>query len=233
LAIPGFVFSGRDGVPHSGVVNVKQISYAYDDATQQVTLSGKTDIAQTPGADGIFLAPGQTDLIVGGAINGEVHKIRISDGLTETAMIPGTDSFHLALDPSGTHIWTTEMPGLTLGEVSLNFGSSIEVHVVTGDPITQLAFANGQAYYTSSMREGEGFFGILDMSTFTTTRVNLTGDINDNIEYTHSIMFDPFTGDLLLFGDSMIGQIDISDPLNPVLKSQLDVSAAVVTICPK
>ncbi len=232
-SVANFDMTGRPApLAFDGVDNVRRITYSYDDATNQITVSNDTAIAQLNGADGIVLTPDQQDVIVGGAINGEIHKVPVAGGGIQTAVIPGNESLHVTLDPSGQKVWTTQQPGSLLTEVSVNFGTVINSQAITGDDteITQIAFGNGRTYYTSSDRDGgdatdnDGFFGILDLSTGVTTRIDLGGGIGDNLPYAHSIVFDPFTGDLILFGRRHIAQIDISNPDAPSLKATLDLS---------
>lgn len=223
---------GVDVVPIPKVVNVKSVHYSWDAGTQKLTLSNITDIAQTDGADGILVSPDKASLLIGGQTN-EVYRVPIdgsaigNPGLIETKTLPvGAESFHLAMDPSQTKLWTSDQPDTQISEVPLDFSQGVTSHPVTGDKVTQLGFAQAlsnaapnHAYYTSADPTGiGGDFGIMDLTTFTAdTKIAMQ-------DGAHSVQFDPFTNTMFLFGDSKIVQIDISDPLNPSIKSTLDLS---------
>lgn len=228
VTVPLPVFgSGTAMLVDETVVNVKSVMLDWDDATDTLTIGAPNDIATTPGADGILYGP-DGHLLVGGQTN-EVHKVDPSDGSFVTAALPaGAESFHLAMDPDLTKFWTSDQPDDQMTEVSLNFGTTIVSHAVTGDTVTQLGFAPqltamnpNLAYYTNSDRNGVGNFGILDMSsaTFVATP-KIIGQAG-----AHSFAYDPATGDVILFGDNTILQIDVTtDPLNPTIKSTRDLS---------
>ncbi|MEZ6191398.1 MAG: hypothetical protein R3C45_08930 [Phycisphaerales bacterium] len=227
IPVPPFG-SGSGFIVDKTVVNVRSVTLDWDDTTDTLTVGTPTDIATTPGADGILFGP-DGDLLVGGQTN-EVHKVDPSDGSFTTAALPaGAESFHLAMDPGLNKLWTSDQPDDQITEVSLNFGSTIVSHAVTGDTVTQIGFAPqltaanpNLAYYTNSDRNGVGNFGILDMSsgTFVATP-KIVGQAG-----AHSFAYDAATGDVILFGDHTILQIDVTtDPLNPTIKSTRDLSA--------
>jgi hypothetical protein len=225
-------------------VNVRRVTYQWDDTSGILTQTiPPGDIANLPGADGILFAP-DGDLVVGGQDN-ILYKIPAdgsaigNPGLIQSATGLPTTSFHVALDQNQQRVWTSDQPDGEITEVSLNFGSTITSHAVTGDEITQLSFAppltavdSNLAYYSNSDSLGlGGSFGILDMTGgagFTATQ-HISGQ-----DGAHSIQYDPFTGDMLLFGDHTILQVDISgnvsdgdgpsSPTNPVLETTLDLS---------
>ncbi len=185
----------------NGQPNVKKRTFTYDGATT-FAISGATVIATTNGADGVIFAP-DGDLIVGGQGN-IIHKVNPGTGTVVSRTAGGAASFHVSLDPSGAKVWTTGIPG-ALAEVSLTPFSNGVVHALSGPDtaITSISFdSTGQAYYTASGAAGTGNFGKIDLTTFTTTRF-LSG-----VAAAHGMSFDPFTGDLMLFGDSHISQVD-------------------------
>ena len=188
----------------SGAPNVKKRTFSYDGATT-LTISGPTVIATTVGADGIVFAK-DGDLLVGGQ-GDRIHKVNPGTGTVQTRTAGGIagGSFHVALDPGGTKAWTTGIPGeIAEVPVSPTFSNGIS-HNVTGDDgqITSIAFdSSGQAYYTSSGAAGFGSVGKINMTTFVTTRF-LT-----DIPAAHGMTFDSFTGDLMIFGDGHVSQID-------------------------
>lgn len=180
--------------------NVKKVRVAYEDGTG-LTLGTKTNLALTGGADGIVFAP-DGDLIVGGQ-SSNIYKVDPDTGtfLTRNA---GARSLHVMLDPTGTKVWTAGIPG-TPAEVPLNPFSNGTARPLTGSDtaITSIAWDDdGDAYYTSSNAAGNGSFGRINLTTFQTTR------LFGGIAAAHGMVYDPYTGWLLLFGSTWITQID-------------------------
>ena len=180
----------------------------YTGAVGKVTLSydGSTFIAGTPTtiksgipADGLIFLPNGELLTA----NGRVSQVNPITGQT-TSVSGGAGADHLALDPSGQEVWTSGQPG-PLEEVPLNpFSNAIE-HPLQGDDktITAIAFdAAGNAYYADSSPNGPGSFGLINLTTFTTTR------IFSNLPAAHGLSYDPYTGDLILYGTDHVTQID-------------------------
>src|SRR5262249_22788228 len=112
----------------------------------------------------------------------------------------------LSLQPSLTTVLATNIPGSSVGIVPLSpFSSGSSKPIVGNDTvITSIAYVGGQGYYTTAGAGGTGNFGKVNETAtqFVTTRI-LTG-----VPAAHGMIFDPFTGDLLLFGDSHISQVD-------------------------
>ncbi|MCH8183658.1 MAG: hypothetical protein IID55_10785, partial [Proteobacteria bacterium] len=197
----------------AGSDNLKRTEIRFDG--ERVTLGPRRTVAAVEGADGLIFAP-DGDLLVGGQ-GDRVHKVR-TDGSGEfvTVSAGGQDSFHLTLDPGGRRAWTSGMPG-HLVEIPLQPFSGGIPHPLSGDDrtITSIAFDDrGIAFYTAGDHRGGGNFGILDFATFSTRR------LISKIPAAHAIAFDPFTGDLFLFGADQIAQIDPRNPRR--IKSSLD-----------
>jgi hypothetical protein len=206
----------------AGGENVNRVRITYDDVLHSLTLGPVSNIASTPGADGIVSLPDRT-LGVGGQSR-NAYKVAL-DG-TFTSQPSPTDSFDLMMAPDGT-LYTTGGPGdpssfdpllTTPGTAHTIVGSE------AGVGITSMAWTGSDplhAFYTSSDATGFGNFGQIDLtdpspSTFVTTRL-ITG-----LPAAHDITFDTYTGDLLLAGDGHVTQID---PTNPsVTVSDLDLS---------
>jgi uncharacterized repeat protein (TIGR01451 family) len=177
--------------PNAGV---EKVHFTYDGTT--LTTSNNAVLALTGPADGLIFGP-DGSLLAGGG--NKVFKVNPSTGTYVTAS-PGTGatSEELCLDPSGTKVWTSGQPGEPTAIPLDPFGNGTP-HPLTGDDtkITHIAFApNGTAYYTSSSPNGPGDFGIINLTTFTTKRY-----ISD-LPAAHGIVFDPFTGDLILCGST-------------------------------
>jgi hypothetical protein len=190
----------------TGGPNVNSITYHYDDSTQSLTLGPPTNIVSTPGADGIIFQP-NGDLLVGGQSTRAVYDVNIA-AHTFTNVFPGTtDSFHLALDPSGTKFYTSPFEG-SLDIVPLPFGTPGTTHTITGSDsgVTQIAFGTGTSnvFYVDGNPNGFGNIGFIDLSTFSTTRI-FTG-----IQPAHGLIYDPYTDLMTMFGDGEVGTFSTS-----------------------
>jgi hypothetical protein len=170
------------------------------------SLSGDTNIASTPGADGIVLNPNNGQLLIGGQGNA-VHQVNPATG-TFTTATPNVNAFQLAVDPSKNVVWASGIPG-AVSSVPINpFGAAGTVKPITnaaGAPvnITSIAFtpSNG-VFFTDAGSGGVGDVGRLDLTTGIATPV-LT-----NVPAAHGMVFDPFSGDLILGGSNHITQLD-------------------------
>jgi outer membrane protein OmpA-like peptidoglycan-associated protein len=165
--------------------------------------------------DGLLFTRGGS-LLVGGRHNG-VHKIDPRTGRFSTIKVPVL-AFHLMLDPSGTRVWVSEIPG-RLATIDLTSGGGVALHELTGDDtvVTTIAWdSRGNAYYTSSGSGGGGSFGKLDLVTRRTTRI-LTG-----LPASHGMAYDPYTDMLILMGSNHITQISVGE--TPAIVSDLTVS---------
>lgn len=199
----------------TGGQNVNKVSYSYDQTTMTLTMGAATNIASTPGADGIIFDPAG-NLLIGGQGAGQVYEVNPNNG-TFTGVVPGTTgqdqaNFHLALDPSGTKFYTSDFGG-PLDTVGLPFGTQgTTTHITGGDSgITQVAFAsNGTVYYTDGNPNCCGDVGTINVSTGVTTRL-FTG-----VAPAHGIINDPFTNLITLFGGGWVGTID---PTSNTLKT--------------
>lgn len=171
------------------------------------TLTSPHVITTTPGADGIVRNPNNGDLLIGGQGNA-VYQVNPSTGAF-TSSTPGVDAFHLAVDPNENVVWASGIPG-ALSAVPINpFGGAGTVKSITksstggSQNITSLAFtpSNG-VFFTDADPSGTGDFGSIDLSTGVAT-VLLTG-----VVAAHGMVYDPFSGDLILGGGDQIAQID-------------------------
>ena len=134
-------------------------------------------------------------------------------------------SDHVAYDNQKNVIWTSgDNPLTTLSKIPLTpFGDGTPIQLKGDDPkVTQVAFdGSHNAYYTSSDIRGNGSFGVIDLTTFTTKRKF------SNLPAAHGITYDPFSGTLILSGANHISQIDpktltiISDWTAPTQYSQI------------
>ncbi len=197
----------------AGGPNVNKVPFSYN-GSSSFTLGASSNIASTPGADGIIFAP-DGDLLVGGQGNA-VYKVNPTTGAFTGVNAGGTSAFHIMLDPNKTQAWTSGIPG-TPATIPLSPFSNGTAHPLTnaaGAPayIDTIAWdKSGDAFYTSSGSSGFGTFGKINLTTFIVTP-EITG-----LPAAHGMSFDPFSGNLILYGDDHISQIDPSNPT--VLKS--------------
>ena len=180
------------------------------------TLTTPHVITTTPGADGIVRNPNNGQLLIGGQGNA-VYQVNPSTG-TFTSATPSVAAFHLEVDPSKNIVWASAIPG-NLSSLPINpFGGAGTVLTLTGSntAITSLAFTpGGTVFYTAAGAGGVGNFGTINLTT------GVTSALISNLPAAHGMVFDPFSGDLILGGSNHITQID---PLNPtVILSDLTV----------
>jgi len=171
------------------------------------TLTAPNVITTTPGADGIVRNPNNGDLLIGGQSNA-VYQVNPNTG-TFTTATPGVQAYHLAVDPNKNVVWASGIPG-ALSAVPINpFGGAGTVKSITnsvtgfGQNITSLAFtpSNG-VFFTDAGPSGYGDFGSINLTTGVAT-VLLSG-----VAAAHGMVYDPFSGDLILGGSDQITQID-------------------------
>ena len=190
----------------NGGQNVWSVSFNYDQTTQALTLGPQTNIASTPGADGIIFAP-NGHLLVGGQGTGLVYEVNPSNG-SFIGAAPGStgqdqSSYHLALDPSGTKFYTSNFMG-PLDTVPLPLAQGSTTFVTGGDTgITQVAFApNGNVFYVNGNPNGFGNLGLINLTTGVTNR------LYTSVTPAHGLIYDPFTGLMTFFGDGETGTMD-------------------------
>jgi hypothetical protein len=189
----------------SGGADVNKVTYTYVTGTS-FTFSGNANIAHTPGADGlVFTSDGY--LAVGGQ-GTAVYKVNPTTGAFTTVGTGGPTAYEMMVAPNGT-IYSSGSEGGT--PTPSSYTSTLSgpgtPHTVTGsDPgVTHIAWSDAtHAFYTANLTNdaGGGNFGIINTTTFVTTRL-ITG-----LAAAHGMTFDPFSGDLILFGGDSISQID-------------------------
>lgn len=198
----------------AGGQNVWSVTAQYDGLVTFL-LPGDTNVSSTPGADGIVLNPNNKFLLIGGQGNA-VYQVNPAGGAFTSANPGGINAFHLAVDPNKNVVWASGIPG-TLSSVPINpfgaAGTPHTIHDATGAvvDITSLAFVPDPSgsyegaydvYYTSSTAAGTGTYGVIDLNTFMVTAI-----IN-GLPAAHGIVYDPFSGDLILGGSDHITQIE-------------------------
>ena len=199
-------FSGND--------RVFKRSYTFDGTT---TLTyGLESVISTivpgglSGADGLVFDPTNTSFLIVGGQDGHFNRVNVGTGVatqsTDFFPLSGATIYHLAIDPSGTSVWGAGIPGSPIVNLSLTpFNSGSSTLPISGavSAITGLAFDGaGTAYYTSSVPAGGSDFGTISLITGVTTPILGAGSA------AHGLIFDSFTGNLILTGDSEVKQFD-------------------------
>ncbi len=192
-----------------GGPRVAKVPFNYDGTT--ATLGAEVPIVQNTGADGIIFSP-NGNLLIGGQ-SPVVHEYKTDGTFVATGnatRLPA--AYHLALDPSGTKVWTSPFGG-ALADLPLspNVGDSGAPHAITGqnlfnnddDGVTGIAFApNGKVFYVNGQPNGGGHVGEIDLTTFETDR------FASSVESAHGIVYDSFTKLMTLFGAGKVGTFD-------------------------
>jgi uncharacterized repeat protein (TIGR01451 family) len=206
--------------------NVKRATFTYDTTAHTFSLGGLTNIATTNGADGLLFAP-NGNLLVGGQ-GPRIHEVNPNGGVIGTQSTPDA-VFHLSLDPSGTRVYGAGIPGradavnLPLPPGNSSGGASVSISGST-TVLDSIAFppsfaSDGKAFYTDS---GSGGFGSVGVITFTSPTSATTAVKFSGLPASHSLVYDPFTDTVILFGDGHITQIS-NDTTSPVILSDLAV----------
>jgi hypothetical protein len=213
-----FYTTFNDVAQAGGVFQVWKVDYSYTGngtlGNGAFSLSNNTGIANTSGADGIVFLP-NGNLAVAGQSFGTVHEVTTAGAIlgSAAANAGGGGAFHLAVDPSGGTLYATGIPGdagaLAIGAGNPSLTTPGVFHNVVGSvqSLTSLAFVPGFGwYYTSSGPGGNGSFGTVTgvggAGNYTTTQ------LFGGVLAAHGMVYDPFTGDLILMGDGQIAQFD-------------------------
>ena len=194
-------FQGTDRVFHrtysfDGTV----LGYGTENVIASITPGG------LQGSDGLVFDPTNTQFLLVGGQNGFFYRVDTTNGNTTASSNfagDGATIFHLVIDPSQASVWGTGIPDSPAVNLSLTpFNGGSLTRTISGDvsAITGLAFVGSDAYYASSGPSGVGSFGRIDLSTGVTTQ------IFGSVPAAHGLVFDSFTGDLILTGDSEISQ---------------------------
>jgi hypothetical protein len=210
----------------AGGENVHSVDFSYN-GSNSFSLSNIKNIAATQGPSGVAGADGlvfTTDgqLAVGGQGN-VVYKVNTTNGQVTSVTAGNTNAFHMMATPDG-HILSSSIPGTPAvypGNLSAN-GKALTFKGGTDQFVDTISFDNkGNGFYTSSSSSGNGSFGRISLDltndTYTTTRL-----IAPPLPAAHGMTFDPFTGDLILFGAEHITQID---PTTGSIVSDLNLSS--------
>lgn len=181
-----------------------------------LTFGAEVGISGVPqglaGADGLLFDPTNPGFLIVGGQNDHFYRVDVASSAVTASPSTGAASiFHLAVDPNGTSVWGSGIPGDPIAKVDLTGGAGFVgapslLTITSGgdgvETLTGLAFVGSTGYYTSSLPAGTGSFGTVNLTTGDTT------ELFGGIPAAHGLLFDPFTLDLILVGDSEIRQYD-------------------------
>jgi len=187
-----------------GVDNVNKVQYTYDQTTQTFNMGTHVAIASTPGADGIIFAP-NGDLLIGGQNTNHIYEVNPGTGTITFNTALQDQSYHLALDPGGTKVYTSNFGGplITAGLTGGHLDGTSTITPITGGDtgVTQIAFAGGKTFYDSGFPNCCGDFGLINLTTGVTTKLG-------NGTAVHGMIYDSFTGLITFFGDGWVGTLN-------------------------
>lgn len=171
------------------------------------SFSGERRIIALPGSDGIAFEAGGR-LVVGGQGTGRLEQVDLSTGAVRSEPTGCPGAFLLALEPSAHTVYTAGLPG-PLCSAPVDPLARGNGHPLRGSDtaVNTLAFVpGGQVFYTASPPDGTGDFGTIDLRTGTTTR-RLS-----QIPAGHTVIYDPYSKSLFVFGGDTIDQIHPAHP---------------------
>lgn len=192
--------------------NVKSVQFSYDGVSNFSFTLPPTVIGTTPGADGIVGNPQNSNLLIVGGQGNDISTINRTTGAVTTYFSP-TTAFHLAVADSTTLLASGIPGGLArhaiLAGGGLGAGSMISL---SGNDlsITSIIATPTGFYYTTSGSGGNGSFGSIVFNTSVGSATSaVTTRLFSGVASAHGGAYDPFTGDVMLFGSSRVGQYDI------------------------
>ncbi len=199
--------------------NVMKVHYQI--GSSGLVLGTPKDVATLPAADGIAWAPNHK-LLVGGQSSGTVYEVNPKTGSAQSQSAGIQNAYMVGLSPhaSTAYFGAVGNPSTSaIGVVPLKpFGPGSALPVSSN--VDAVAFDNGVAYYTNSNTGGMGNFGTINLQTGQKQR------LLSNIP-AHGMTYDPYTGDLMLFGGNQIAQYS---PSAGGIVSTLTVNSLVSTV---
>ncbi len=192
--VPQFMPYGQVNDPS----NVMKVHYQIGGSG--LVLGTPRNVATLPAADGIAWAPNHK-LLIGGQSSGTVYEVNPKTGSAQAQPAGIKNAYMVGLSPhSGTAYFGSVGNPTTnaIGVVPLKpFGPGTQLPVSSN--VDAIAFDNGTAYYTNSNTGGMGSFGTINLQTG--HKSHLLSDVP-----AHGMTYDPYTGDLMLFGGKEIAQ---------------------------
>lgn len=220
---------GGGGSPCPTTACVGSVTFDYDSIAHVLSLGSVTVIANglPHGSDGLVFDPQTGDLIAGEndcSTPYQAYEINPSTGAIVQMVNTATPAFHLMVDPTGTTLWASSDSGscgvASPASVGMSSSSpyfsppsslSLSGSDTTLSELMWLPSDSVHAYYTSdpspTQYGGFGHFGTVNLSTGVTQCIqDVTGGCHD-FQAAHGGAYDPYTGDMIIFGSSEVTQI--------------------------
>ncbi len=218
LATPGFSEGGGaiEGelfyTRYSGSPNVKSVPFTYD-GSSNFYLGAPISIGTTNGADGVAHNPQNTDLLIVGGQGPRVNLIHKRTGAASSFPCP-VAAYHLEV-VGLEMVFAAGIPGPLARHPILSDGTLGEgvALTLTGDDraITQLISTPDGFRYTKSDAGGIGSYGVLvfkgDPAKATSAELER---VHVGLPAAHGGVYDPFSGDVIVFGDTHVTQLDLA-----------------------
>jgi len=197
---------------------VGYFDFTYIPAAQTLTIAPPVLIASglPHGADGIQFDPVDHHLILG-ANDGQtyINEVNPSTGAV-TTYLSTVQSYNVAVNTDGTEVWSDGdgIVGLASSPLTATGPGPATTLPLTGDDsfVNTLMFAPGSstlAYYTADYTRfsgTDGHVGIINLQTGVTTCFKTAGSCT--VFYgDHGGVWDPYSGDLIIFGADEVNQI--------------------------
>lgn len=223
---------------------INYASFYYDPTSRTLTWDGLASSGGTildsglqgGQSDGLTFDSVTGNLIVGVNCNGPDSVVEVSPttgSVLATIATGGVQPSHLMADKQG-NVWSssdgcpTETPAIQIQLSSTPSTDTVTTHTISGstDYVNSLIFTGSttMAFYTSSACcGGFGQFGTIDLSTFVTTCVQVSGVCSD-FTAAHGGTYDPYSNAIIIFGDNSMTQFTNANL--PVKISSLSYSGA-------
>lgn len=202
-----------------GTANVGSVAFSYSGGT--FSIGTPQAVSTVPAADGIAYTPSDS-LVVGGQFTGNLYNVDATNGSYQTVPAGTHAAFMIGISPDGNTGYIGSVgdgANDQIGVVNLNTMQAEAPIKVTGPDqnVDSIAFDNGVAYYTSSLPDNLGDFGSINLQTGVETQL-LSG-----VPYAHGMVFDPWSGDLILTGTASVNGQNVSQiaQLNPAASGPL------------
>jgi hypothetical protein len=202
----GELFYTRYGVSP----NVRKVSVSFDGTTFSV--GSPVTVGTTVGADGITGNPQNPDLLLVGGQGNRINTISKSTGVATVYTSPA-DVYHLAV-PTPTTVLGSGIPG-GLARHTINADGSLGAGTLIGlsggdSSVTTIIPTPSGYYYTDANAGGNGNFGTIAFNSGIDSATSATTTrLNTSVPSAHGGVYDPFSGDIFLFGDGQISQYDL------------------------
>ncbi len=194
----------------AGGTNVNQVTISYNEFLATLTIGPSSNIASTPGADGLTGNPQDANSLLIGAQNGaQIHNINIMAGtFTSTNTANGLPVYHLEI-PDANTVYGMGIPSVGISShpiVGGVVGAGTLISPADGtSTVTQIITTPGSTFYTSSGGPGNGDFGTITIgATYTLT------SITNPLPAAHGGVYDPFSNSVILFGSNHITQYSLA-----------------------